>query len=96
MPALIVKHYANTAMGSNGEATLQLQEPALLKETVAFGSQSSAFVAEWIAIQGDENFKVAFAATPGAGDLANEFVMPAGGVLPFRVQQGWKLFVDAA
>lgn len=96
MSALIVKHYANTAMGSNGEATLQLQEPALFKETVAFGAQSSAFVGEWVAIQGDENFKVAFAANPSGGDLGNEFIMPAGAVLPFRVQQGWKLFVDVA
>ncbi len=95
MSSLIIKEYAATAVGSNGESMVQLAEPAAIKQAaVTFNNQSAAFTHSWIQVQADAAFRVAFGTNPVSGDLTGEFVLPANTVFTFRVQPGHKLFVN--
>ena len=93
MPTLIVKSYAQTAMSDGGDAMGQLREPAASKEVldITAAVNSAVFANDWIVVQSDVAFRVAFGVNPVDGNLVSEIVYPASTIHTFNVQRGHKL-----
>ena len=90
MATLVIKEYASTAVGSNGEGTLNTREPHLVKQVLAAPGVSAAFTHGFLQVFADVAFKVTFGAAPASVE-ANEIAYPANTGIVFCVSIGHKL-----